>query len=64
MGNYSQLKVKSQANTWIKVAFKEDITADLGNVIPYPQKFEMSGKDFIYWWLLDGFFGLTITLII
>lgn len=56
MGNYTQNTGKSQANTWIKIAFKEDITADLGNVIPYPQNYEISGKDFIYWWLLDGFF--------
>lgn len=56
MGNCTQNTDKSQAKTWIKIAFKEDITADLGNVIPYPQNYEISGKDFIYWWLLDGFF--------
>ena len=49
MGNCTQNTDKSQAKTWIKIAFKEDITADLGNVIPYPQNYEISGKDFIYY---------------
>ena len=54
--NIGKKQVKSSGNTWLVLRFKTDISAELGNSIPYPQYYYMSGKEFVYGWLIDGFF--------
>lgn len=68
MQNYSEYTAHSQASedisgatglvkhTWLHISFKDDITADLGNDIPYPQHYYKHGDSFVYCWLVDGFF--------
>jgi hypothetical protein len=43
-------------NTQLTISFREDITNDLGNVLPYPTKYYMSNGIFIYSWCIVGFF--------
>jgi len=48
-------------NTCIKITFNSDITEDMGNSLPYPQKhFINEGEYFntyVYYWYINGFFG-------
>ncbi len=54
--NEQKKQVNVKANTWLLMRFKTDITAELGNTIPFPQYYTISGKEFVYGWLIDGFF--------
>ena len=54
--NKGKMQVKPSGNTWLVLRFKSDITAELGNSIPFPQYYYISGKEFVYGWLIDGFF--------
>lgn len=48
-------------NTCLKITFNSDITEDMGNSLPYPQKhFINEGEYFnqyVYYWYINGFFG-------
>jgi hypothetical protein len=62
-------KKNENNNTCLKITFNQDITEDLGNVLPYPSKCFIYDKKlsyieqnithqvFIYYWYIDGFFG-------
>ena len=55
--NYTQTDYKSQLkNTWLHISFEDDISAELGNVIPYPHHHYMRNNKLVYCWLIDGFF--------
>ena len=57
MQNYTQKDYKSQLkNTWLHISFEDDISAELGNVIPYPHHHYMRNNKLVYCWLIDGFF--------
>jgi hypothetical protein len=57
MQNYTQNDYKSQLkNTWLHISFEDDISAELGNVIPYPHHHYMRNNKLVYCWLIDGFF--------
>ena len=44
-------------NTCLKITFNQDITEDMGELIPYPQKHFIANQIFVYYWYIDGFFG-------
>lgn len=62
-------KYEKDNNTCLKIQFNQDITEDLGNILPYPSKAFVTEKNlpyitqtitqqvFIYYWYIDGFFG-------
>lgn len=55
--NYTQTDYKSQLkNTWLHISFEDDISAELGSVIPYPHHHYMRNNKLVYCWLIDGFF--------
>ena len=57
MQNYSENKTLCQLkNTWLHISFEDDISAELGNVIPYPHHHYMRNNKLVYCWLIDGFF--------
>ena len=57
MQNDTQNDYKSQLkNTWLHISFEDDISAELGNVIPYPHHHYMRNNKLVYCWLIDGFF--------
>jgi hypothetical protein len=57
MQNNTQIDFTSQLkNTWLHISFSDDITSELGNVIPYPHYHYMRNNKLVYCWLLDGFF--------
>lgn len=57
MQNYTQNNYKSQLkNTWLHISFEDDISSELGNVIPYPHHHYMRNNKLVYCWLIDGFF--------
>ena len=68
MQNYSKKTALSQArneilsgtglqkNTWLHISFSDDISSELGNVIPFPHHHYMSNNKIVYCWLIDGFF--------
>lgn len=57
MQNYSENKTLCQLkNTWLHISFEDDISSELGNVIPYPHHHYMRNNKLVYCWLIDGFF--------
>lgn len=57
MSNNTQIDFTSQLkNTWLHISFSDDITSELGNVIPYPHYHYMRNNKLVYCWLIDGFF--------
>ncbi|MFY4820373.1 hypothetical protein ACOTVR_08770 [Aliarcobacter butzleri] len=57
MQNNTQIDFTSQLkNTWLHISFSDDISSELGNVIPYPHYHYMRNNKLVYCWLLDGFF--------
>ena len=57
MRNNTQIDRRCQiTNTWLQIQFQDDITADLGNIIPYPHHHYMRNNKLVYCWLIDGFF--------
>lgn len=57
MQNYTKIDYKSQIkNTWLQISFEDDISAELGNTIPYPHHHFMRNNKLVYCWLIDGFF--------
>lgn len=57
MRNNTQNDYKSQLkNTWLHISFEDDISSELGNVIPYPHHHYMRNNKLVYCWLIDGFF--------
>lgn len=57
MQNYSENKTLCQLkNTWLHISFEDDISSELGNVIPYPHYHYMRNNKLVYCWLIDGFF--------
>ncbi len=57
MQNNTKIDYKSQIkNTWLQISFSDDISAELGNVIPYPHHHYMRNNKLVYCWLIDGFF--------
>ena len=57
MHNDTQIDFTSQLkNTWLHISFSDDITSELGNVIPYPHYHYMRNNKLVYCWLIDGFF--------
>lgn len=57
MHNDTQKDFTSQLkNTWLHISFSDDITSELGNVIPYPHYHYMRNNKLVYCWLIDGFF--------
>ncbi|WP_099345663.1 hypothetical protein [Malaciobacter marinus] len=61
MQDFSQnsCKFKGKTNTWLRIQFDDDISEELGNSIPYPQKHEFKNGKVIYSWFLDGYFDTT-----
>ena len=56
MRNNTQNDYKSQLkNTWLHISFEDDISSELGNVIPYPHHHYMRNNKLVYCWLIDGF---------
>lgn len=49
-------KEKKYQDTWIQIAFKSDISHELGNTLPYPQKHFILNNRVVYCYLLAGFF--------
>jgi hypothetical protein len=47
---------KCQVNTWLYLTFKNDISEEFGNTIPYPHKHYHNQTNITYAWLIDGFF--------
>lgn len=43
-------------HTWLHVLFRDDVTFDFGNVLPYPQAHYIKNNYIVYCWLVDGFF--------
>ena len=43
-------------NTTLKITFNSDISEDIGDILPYPNKHYIN-QVWVYYWLLDGFFG-------
>jgi AraC-like DNA-binding protein len=43
-------------NTTLKITFREDISQDLGNVLPYPNKHYIADY-IVYYYYIEGFFG-------
>jgi len=58
MINYNKYNKNNQDfNTWLQISFKEDITDELGNIVPYPHHhFLQKNGRLVYCWLIDGFF--------
>lgn len=57
MRNDTQIDFTSQLkNTWLHISFSDDISSELGNVIPYPHHHYMRNNKLVYCWLIDGFF--------
>ena len=57
MQNYSENRTLCQLkNTWLKISFEDDISSELGNVIPYPHHHYIKNNKIVYCWLIDGFF--------
>lgn len=54
--DYTQKYCSCQYNTWLVMKFKDDISDELGETIPYPHKHYVNNV-WVYSWLLDGFFG-------
>lgn len=55
--DYNEIPQKKQLkNTWLQISFSDDITSELGNIIPYPHYHYMKNNKLVYCWLIDGFF--------
>ena len=55
--DYNEIPHKKQLkNTWLQISFSDDITSELGNIIPYPHYHYMKNNKLVYCWLIDGFF--------
>lgn len=57
MQNNIQIDKRCQlTNTWLQIQFEDDITAELGNVIPFPHYHYFKGSARVYCWLISGWF--------
>ena len=55
--DYNEIPQKKQLkNTWLQISFSDDVTSELGNIIPYPHYHYMKNNKLVYCWLIDGFF--------
>lgn len=55
--DYNEIPHKKQLkNTWLQISFSDDITSELGNIIPYPHYHYTKNNKLVYCWLIDGFF--------
>lgn len=55
--DYNEIPHKKQLkNTWLQISFSDDITSELGDIIPYPHYHYMKNNKLVYCWLIDGFF--------
>lgn len=58
MQNNTQIDRRCQlTNTWLQIQFQDDITADLGNIIPYPHHHYFKDNKPVYCWLMSGWFS-------
>lgn len=58
MQNNTQIDRRCQlTNTWLQIQFQDDITADLGNIIPYPHHHYFKDNKPVYCWLISGWFS-------
>ena len=58
MQNNTQIDRRCQiTNTWLQIQFQDDITADLGNIIPYPHHHYFKNNKPVYCWLISGWFS-------
>ena len=58
MQNNIQIDKRCQlTNTWLQIQFQDDITADLGNIIPYPHHHYFKNNKPVYCWLISGWFS-------
>lgn len=48
---------KKVSDTYLKIEFNNDISEDLGDVLPYPTKHYIDSRKIVYYWLISGFFG-------
>ena len=57
MQNNTQIDKRCQlTNTWLKIQFKDDISHELGNSIPFPHYHYFNGSNAVYCWLISGWF--------
>lgn len=57
MQNNTQIDRRCQlTNTWLHIQFENDITAELGNSIPFPHYHYFKGSAPVYCWLISGWF--------
>lgn len=49
-------KNASETNTFLKIVFREDMSEEFGNTLPFPSKHFLDGN-FTYYWLIRGFFN-------
>lgn len=57
MQNNTQIDHRCQlTNTWLHIQFDADISAELGNTIPYPNHHYIRNNKLVYCWLISGWF--------
>lgn len=64
MQNNTKIDRRCQlTNTWLHIAFSEDISDELGNSIPYPNHHYLINNRLVYCWLISGWFDTAKSVI-
>ena len=48
--------ISNYNHTYLKITSYNDLSREFGNVVPYPTKHIVNDTNFVYFWLIDGFF--------
>ena len=64
MQNNTKIDRRCQlTNTWLHIAFSEDISHELGSSIPYPNHHYLLNNRLVYCWLISGWFDTVKSVI-